>query len=142
MKQTLRIITCWKNKNDKATRYSTLACNDEETIIKWLYQQGIRFYGCWGVECHDIGDTDYFSGSINTEDVDAILKFVDKLYGEWHLCATYKGIDIQIDKQYPNITNGLSFKYQKDCEDVVLRLLGEFEINFCFPEIKEWTDVR
>ena len=142
MEHTLRMITCWKNNNNKATTYSTLACNDEEMVIKWLYQQGVLFYGCSGVECHDIGDTDYFSGSINTEDVNAILEFTDKIYGEWHLRATYKGIDIQIDKQFPNIMDYLSFKYPNDCDDIVLRLLGEFEKNFCFPEIKEWVTVR
>lgn len=142
MECTHRMITNWKNNNYKSISYSTLVCNDEENIIKWLYQQGVLIYRCWGVECHDIGDIDYFSGSIDTKDINAILEFTDKIYGEWHLSVTYKGIDIQINKQYPSITHGLSFRYSKDCEDVVLLLLGEFEKKFCLPEIKEWVTVR
>ena len=142
MECTYRIITCWMNNNYKTVSYSTLACNSEETIIKWLKQQGVLFSHCKGVECHDIGDADYFSGSIDTEDVNTILAFIDKIYGEWHLSVTYKGIDIQINKRHPNIMHGLSFRHTKDCEDVVLRLLSEFEKNFCYPEIQEQVTVR
>ena len=142
MECTHRMITSWKSNNYKSINYRTLVCNDEGNIIKWLYQQGGLIYRCWGVECHDMGDIDYFSGSIDTKDINAILEFTDKIYGEWHLSVTYKGIDIQINKPYPNIAHGLSFRYPKDSEDVVLILLGEFEKKFCFPEIKERVTVR
>ena len=137
MNRTCRLITYWKDNNNKAISYSTLTSNDEEAIIKWLYQQGIQFEHSWGIECHDIGDTDYFQGSIDTDDVDTMLTFLRKIYGEWNIGATYEGIEIQIKKSYPNIMHGLSFTYPKKKEENFLKLFADFEKSFCYPEIKE-----
>ena len=138
MECTHRYITYWNNRNFIARSYSTLASNNEETFIKWLHQQGVVFNHINGIECHDMGETDYFAGSIDTGDINAIMSFIGKLYGEWRLNVTYKEVKIEIWKQYPNIVHHLRFTYPKDSEDILRNVFMEMEKMFCYPEIKEW----
>lgn len=141
MASTHRTITYWKGNNVKARTYSNLTSNDENTIVRWLYQQGVVFNRCSGEECHDIGDTDYFHGSVETDDINIILAFIDKLYGEWTINAIYNNIDIVIKKQYPNITHHLSFKYP-DLKETMMQFFEKFEQKFCYLDIKEATEYR
>lgn len=142
MEYTRRLITCWKNSNDKATSYYNLASNDEGAIIKWLWQQGFQFEGASGQECHNIGDTDYFTGCTSATEVDSIVAFVDKIYGEWTIQATYRGANITISKVYPNVMHFLSFRYPGEQEEAMLNLFDRFEQEFCCSEIKEWKELR
>lgn len=138
---TYRHITCWEADNIKARTYSNLASNDETAIVRWLHQQGVICKRCSGVECHDIGDTDYFCGNIETDDINAVLTFMDKLFGEWTMNAIYNGIDIVISKAYPNVTHQLSFKHSND-EETIMQLFVKFEQEFCYPDIKETEEYR
>ena len=142
MTYTHRHITKWKNKNAEAISYSNLSSNDEATIIRWLHQQGAVFKHCSGMECHDIGDTDYFCGNVATNDIDAILAFMDKLYGEWTVCATYEDIDITLRKMYPDIMHHFSISFSADQKEMLLILFDKFEQAFCYPDIKETEAYR
>ena len=137
MNFTRRMIAYWNDKNYKAVSYANLACNDEAAIIKWLYQQGFRYKKIYGTECHDIGDTDFYQGGVTTDDVDAIIAFCTKLYGDWHIDAIYKGTEIGINKSYPNIMHCLTFRFSTELEEIIADIWGEFEKAFCFAEIKE-----
>ena len=142
MSFTYRRITYWKDNNFKARSWQDLASNNEEVIIKWLYQQGVIFKHCWGMECHDIGDTDYFSGSTDVADINTLLAFIDKIFGEWRINATYDGIDITVSKPYPNIMHFFSIKYPGEREATMLNLFERFEQEFCHTEIKEVEKTR
>ncbi len=136
-------ITVWKYGNRKTVTYSNLKSNDEASIIKWLYLQGFKFVSVSGKECHDIGDTNFFSGSIRTNSVDAIIAFVDKLYGEWVIYSTYQGTAIEIKKLYPNISSSLSFDFSGEENDgMMMKLFKSFEREFCHSKIKKTNVVR
>ena len=137
MNFTRRMITYWEDENYKTIDYANLACNDEAVIVKWLYQQGVRYQKISGTECHDIGDTDFYQGSVTTSDVDAIVAFCERLYGEWHIDAIYQGTEIGINKNYPNIMHYLSFRVSTEHEEIITDIWKKFEQEFCFAEIKE-----
>lgn len=142
MNRTRLKNTYWKNDPLKARSYWNLSSNDEAAVVKWLYDHGFVFSRCWGTECHDIGDTDYFSGAADASDIDSILAFMDKLFGEWDIRATYHGVDVNISKIYPDITHFLSFRYPREQEDLMLHLFEGFEQKFCYPEIIQSEEYR
>ena len=139
---THKTITYWKNNNNKDVSYGNLACNNEEVIIKWLHQQGFIFEGIGGTECHDIGDTDFYQGYKTTDNIDTIVAFMKKLYGEWDIDVLFNGTKIRISKMYPNIMHHLSFMFSTEREDTIVHTLERFEQEFCYPEIKEAKQYR
>ena len=124
------------HQEDKVSKiYSRLNSNNEVEILTWLHCLGFAFERISGVECHDIGDQDYFSGGINTNDLDEIAEFVKGLYGEWSLRSVYQGIPISIRKPYPNVNTGLYFCYPGKSEEAVMPIFEEFQNKFCYPDI-------
>ena len=105
-------------------------------IIIWMADNGIVYSKIFGVECHDIGDQDYFCGSVKTNDVAEILAFDIKLYGEWNIYGSYVGVELQISKIGVNIFEGVYFKYPADEEAKLESFFSEFEKSFCTEDIK------
>ena len=136
------IVDIVRRKDRVARHYSRLCKNDEVEIVHWLQQRGFSFDMVSGVEDHDIGDQDYFSGCISSNDIDEIAAFFERLYGRWTILSSYQGIEIEIKKPYPNIMHGLSFQYPRTIEDALAQVFSEFEKNFCYPVITTSEEER
>ena len=129
------LVLIYRGKDRVGRHYSGLNSNKEVAILTWLHQQGVGFESIMGIESHDIGDEDYDREFEVSDELDDIARFVNNLYGEWSLDATYQGIRLKIKKEYPNINTGLSFYYPRINEDALIPLFHVFQEKFCYSNI-------
>lgn len=107
---------------------------DINEIIDLFFNNGFRFEMISGVESHDIGDQDYFSGHIRTDDPEEIKRFISKLYGEWLIIAFFDDKKVKIENQYISVWDGISFEYPVTIENEIEQVFKKFEEKFCFEK--------
>lgn len=107
---------------------------DINEIIDLFFNNGFRFEMISGVESHDIGDQDYCSGHIRTDDPAEIKRFISKLYGEWLIIAFFDDKKVKIENQYISVWNGISFEYPVTIENEIEHVFKKFEEKFCFEK--------
>ncbi|XCP86382.1 hypothetical protein ABXS75_06175 [Roseburia hominis] len=142
MEENQSALTIITYKDRMTRHYHGLSKNNEKEILQFLYKNGIQFGKIHMQESHDIGDTDYYTGHIDGYENLMQSKAFEHLYGEWTIIASYNDVEIVIDKQYPNICHGISFRYQKSEDGRLAPIFKKFEKKFCYKDIRFWREDR
>lgn len=106
---------------------------DEAAILRWLAREGFEMTYMSATEDHDPGDEEWDRSAVSSGDMEEIIRLAGRVYGKWHIRAVYHGAEVQIDKPYPSVCFGLTFRYPEAAEPKLGPVLGRFRSRFTAP---------
>ncbi len=124
----------WWPEGREMRRYALLSRNDEEEFLRFLANQGVKSQYMSVVEDHDMYE-EHDSASSND-----FMELVDngtiaRIYGTWYLRVSYRGANVEVRKDYPNLHHGIRVGFKLDDAETVAPLLKKIEHRYCYERI-------